>query len=106
MVSDGGLISYGIDQLDLYRRAPAYVDRILRGANPADLPVQLPTKFELAVNFKTAKVGDLFPRPCSAAPTKSSNEAAGVSWRACRRRRAWPLAARAQQGRSWHGSAS
>ncbi len=55
MVAAGGLISYGIDSIDLYRRVPAYVDRILKGAKPADLPVQLPTKFELAVNLKTAK---------------------------------------------------
>jgi putative ABC transport system substrate-binding protein len=55
MITAGGLISYGIDQVDLYRRAPAYVDRILRGANPADLPVQLPTKFEMVINLKTAK---------------------------------------------------
>jgi putative tryptophan/tyrosine transport system substrate-binding protein len=55
MVAAGGLISYGIDNADLYRRAPAYIDRILMGAKPADLPVQLPTKFELAVNLKTAK---------------------------------------------------
>ena len=51
----GGLISYGIDSVDLYRRAPAYIDRILKGAKPADLPVQLPTKFEMAVNLKAAK---------------------------------------------------
>jgi putative ABC transport system substrate-binding protein len=55
MVAAGGLISYGIDNADLYRRAPAYIDRILKGAKPADLPVQLPTKFELAINLKAAK---------------------------------------------------
>lgn len=55
MIDAGGLISYGIDQIDLYRRAPAYIDRILKGANPAELPVQLPTKFEMVVNLKTAK---------------------------------------------------
>jgi putative ABC transport system substrate-binding protein len=54
-VRDGGLLSYGVDQVDLFRRAAAYVDRILRGAKPAELPVQLPTKFEMAVNLKTAK---------------------------------------------------
>jgi putative ABC transport system substrate-binding protein len=55
MVAAGGLISYGIDSGDLYARAAPYIDRILKGAKPADLPVQLPTKFELAVNLKTAK---------------------------------------------------
>jgi putative tryptophan/tyrosine transport system substrate-binding protein len=53
--SAGGLLSYGVDLLDLQRRAAGYVDRILKGSNPKDLPVQLPTKFELAVNVKTAK---------------------------------------------------
>jgi putative ABC transport system substrate-binding protein len=49
------LLSYGPDLVDNFRRAATYVDRILRGAKPADLPVQLPTKFEMAVNLKTAK---------------------------------------------------
>jgi putative ABC transport system substrate-binding protein len=53
--AEGGLMSYGIDQVDLLRRAATYVDRILRGANPADIPVQAPTKFETVVNLKTAK---------------------------------------------------
>jgi putative tryptophan/tyrosine transport system substrate-binding protein len=52
---DGGLLSYGNDVTDTFRRAASYVDRILRGAKPAELPVQLPTKFEMAVNLKTAK---------------------------------------------------
>jgi putative ABC transport system substrate-binding protein len=52
---DGGLLSYGVDRVDNFRRAAAYVDRILRGAKPADLPVQFPTKFEMVVNLKTAK---------------------------------------------------
>jgi putative ABC transport system substrate-binding protein len=52
---DGGLLSYGADQVDNWRRAASYVDRILRGEKPGDLPVQLPTKFEMVVNLKTAK---------------------------------------------------
>jgi putative ABC transport system substrate-binding protein len=52
---DGGLLSYGPNRADIFRRSAAYVDRILRGAEPAELPVQLPTKFVLAVNAKTAK---------------------------------------------------
>jgi putative ABC transport system substrate-binding protein len=54
-VKDGGLLSYGVDQVDTWRRAAPYVDRILRGEKPADLPVQFPVKFEMVVNLKTAK---------------------------------------------------
>ena len=53
--TSGGLVSYGVDNLDLWRRSATYADLILRGAKPADLPVQQPTKFELVVNLKTAR---------------------------------------------------
>jgi putative tryptophan/tyrosine transport system substrate-binding protein len=61
--AEGGLISYGPDTADIFRRTAAYVDRILKGANPADLPVQQPTKFQLVINLKTAKALGLTVSP-------------------------------------------
>ena len=54
-VTAGGLVSYGVDDIDIFRRAASYVDLILKGRKPSDLPVQQPTKYELAINLKTAK---------------------------------------------------
>ena len=68
-------MAYGVEPVELFRRAAAYVDRILKGAKPAELPVQAPTKFELVIILKLQRLSvSPCPRSCSRVPTSSSNE--------------------------------
>ena len=87
-VEAAGLMSYGPNYLDLYRRAADYVDKILRGTKPADLPVEQPTKFDLVINLTTAKrLALIFRRRCSRAPSRGAESHREATARNVQRRR-------------------